>query len=422
MRAPTSFAVVVRRRDGSLLVRERGMPSVQVGWRKWPLVRGVVSLVESLRLGMEAIRFSSDLYIADLEAEEQAAQGPSGRGGRDRAPRSARSWSPCCLWATVAPRRLLGQTRARRRGEARWGSWCWCWSSACSSRCPRPRPQPSAAAFTSGSRCSPLASRPSRAFFKLVIVVSYMLLLRRVPDFRRDVPVPRRRAQDHQHLRGRRGARPRQRPRPSRRCTRAAAPRSSSWSRSCRSSSSPLVGGALPRIHTGSAVADNVIFFLEKLPFLPVIVALTFEVQRILARTCTTGALTGAALAGLPRTEDHHHRAGRRTARGRPGRAAGDALPGDRRRARDRRGARRRRVPELRRARGGVPAAPGTGSGELTPVLFGRLGHGPCSPCRSSSSWRDATAIWTSCSAGPMSWATATSLPRSTRSAPTSSR
>src|SRR5208337_1123036 len=46
-----------------------------------PLVRGVVSLVESLRLGMEAIRFSSDLYIVDLEAEEQARKGPPAAGG-----------------------------------------------------------------------------------------------------------------------------------------------------------------------------------------------------------------------------------------------------------------------------------------------------------------------------------------------------
>jgi uncharacterized protein YqhQ len=51
------------------------------------------------------------------------------------------------------------------------------------------------------------------------------------------------------------------------------------------------IGAALPRIHTGSALGDNVVFFFEKLPFLPVLVAVTFEVQRALARYCTTGPL-----------------------------------------------------------------------------------------------------------------------------------
>jgi uncharacterized protein YqhQ len=51
------------------------------------------------------------------------------------------------------------------------------------------------------------------------------------------------------------------------------------------------IGAALPRIHTGSALADNVVFFVEKLPFLPVIVAVTFEIQRLFARYFTTGPL-----------------------------------------------------------------------------------------------------------------------------------
>ena len=81
MRAPTSFAVVVRRKDGTLLVRERGMLDARAGWAKWPLVRGIASLVESLRLGSEALRFSSDLYIEDLEAEERREAAASGKSG-----------------------------------------------------------------------------------------------------------------------------------------------------------------------------------------------------------------------------------------------------------------------------------------------------------------------------------------------------
>ena len=49
--------------------------------------------------------------------------------------------------------------------------------------------------------------------------------------------------------------------------------------------------GLLPRIHTGNAILDNLIFFVEKLPFLPFIAAITFEIQRLFAKYCTTGPL-----------------------------------------------------------------------------------------------------------------------------------
>jgi uncharacterized protein YqhQ len=59
------------------------------------------------------------------------------------------------------------------------------------------------------------------------------------------------------------------------------------------------VGFALPRIQTGSSVLDNALFFLEKLPFLPVLVAITFEIQRVLARFCTTGPLRALLWPGF---------------------------------------------------------------------------------------------------------------------------
>ncbi|MGH7269847.1 MAG: DUF1385 domain-containing protein, partial [Polyangiaceae bacterium] len=65
MRAPGSFAVVVRRRDGSLQVRERAMPVRSRDVFAWPLVRGIASLVESLRLGSEALRFSAERMEED---------------------------------------------------------------------------------------------------------------------------------------------------------------------------------------------------------------------------------------------------------------------------------------------------------------------------------------------------------------------
>jgi uncharacterized protein YqhQ len=59
------------------------------------------------------------------------------------------------------------------------------------------------------------------------------------------------------------------------------------------------IGSLLPRIQTGSAILDNVVFFLEKLPFLPFIVAVTFELQRFFARYCTTGPLRALLWPGF---------------------------------------------------------------------------------------------------------------------------
>jgi uncharacterized protein YqhQ len=60
-----------------------------------------------------------------------------------------------------------------------------------------------------------------------------------------------------------------------------------------------ILGGVLPRIHTGSAITDNLVFFLMKLPFLPVMAAVTFELQRVFARYCTTGPLRALLWPGF---------------------------------------------------------------------------------------------------------------------------
>jgi uncharacterized protein YqhQ len=59
------------------------------------------------------------------------------------------------------------------------------------------------------------------------------------------------------------------------------------------------VGGFLPKINTGKVVLDNVLFFLEKLPFLPLIAAFTFEIQRVFAKYCTTGPLRALLWPGF---------------------------------------------------------------------------------------------------------------------------
>src|SRR5690606_39226655 len=74
MRSPRSLSIVVRRRSGKLVVRERAVVDVRKGVLAWPFVRGVVTLFEAIKLGAEALRFSAELYEQDLEEEEKAKQ------------------------------------------------------------------------------------------------------------------------------------------------------------------------------------------------------------------------------------------------------------------------------------------------------------------------------------------------------------
>jgi uncharacterized protein YqhQ len=59
------------------------------------------------------------------------------------------------------------------------------------------------------------------------------------------------------------------------------------------------LGAVLPKIDTGSELRNNLIFFLVKLPFIPVIAGITFEIQRVFARYCTTGPLRALLWPGF---------------------------------------------------------------------------------------------------------------------------
>ena len=134
--------------------------------------------------------------------------------------------------------------------------------------------------------------------FKLTIVVGYLLLIRRIPDIRRVFQYHGAEHKTISHLRSARGAHRRERARKT-----TLHPRCGTTFLVMVALVSILVftgiGAFLPRIHTGSAFLDNVVFFFEKLPFLPVIAGFTFELQRVLARYCTTGPLRALLWPGF---------------------------------------------------------------------------------------------------------------------------
>jgi uncharacterized protein YqhQ len=304
MRAPKSFAVVVRRRDGSLQVRERAMEDGRRGVARWPFVRGVASLVESLRLGSEALRFSADQmekdWLADEGTTSEANEKTETKPGKRGAGAKGLGVLAALGLALVSMATADDGTPVQSSGGGRkLGTWLMLLVAVGMFVA---LPQGAAAGvnrlFGLSLEVQSPAFQAITGAFKLTIVVGYLLLIRRVPDIRRvfqyhgaehktistyeaneALTVENARAKTTMH------------------------PRCGTTFLVMVALVSILVfitiGQALPRIHTGSAVLDNVAFFLEKLPFLPFIAAVTFEIQRLFARYCTTGPLRAVLWPGF---------------------------------------------------------------------------------------------------------------------------
>ncbi len=295
MRAPTSFAVVVRRKDGSLVVRERAIEDARRGFAAWPLVRGITALVESLRLGGEALRFSADQYEADFNAAEAAKAGAAAK----ITPVSLLTALGMTVFALTTSDPELAPATAgddKKKGGASWLMLVFALGLFVA------LPQTLAAAVNRWFHLDLEVQAPGfqvlTGGFKLFVVVGYLLAIRRIPDIRRvfqfhgaehktistyeageELTVANARAKTTLH------------------------PRCGTTFLVMVALVSILVfmvvGGLLPRIHTGNVVLDNVVFFLEKLPFLIPMVAITFEIQRIFARYFTTGPLRAVLWPGF---------------------------------------------------------------------------------------------------------------------------
>ncbi len=310
MRAPNSFAIVVRRRDGSLHVRERRMPKEDSGPRKVPLLRGVMSLVDSLRLGSEALRFSADQLEKDLEAEEleqaraeskakkaakNAGAGTSLLGGIVGAVTRALTAFGMTLFVLTTNDEVPAPEK--KRGGASMAvplvlMVLFMWAL----------PQGSAALLNRGLHLNlEVQSAPFQAItgaFKLLIVVGYMMFLRRMRETRR---VFQYHGAEHKTISTYEA---------NEELTVANARAKTTLHPRCGTTFLVMVvlisiltftalGSALPRIHTGNDVLDNVTFFIVKLPFIPVIAGVTFEIQRVFARFCTTGPLRALLWPGF---------------------------------------------------------------------------------------------------------------------------
>lgn len=288
MRSPHAFSAVVRRRDGSLVVRERPMVDVRKGVRAWPIVRGIVALGEALKLGSQALRFSADIFERDLDEEEKEKEAAKAKASSVTSILSALSL-PVVHLLTAEPN-LSGVAPEEPKGKGLLGLLSMVFAIGLFVALPQ--------AFAAGASSlfkldldvrSPLFQLLT-ASAKLMILVGYMLLIRRIPEIYRvfqyhgaehksiytyesgaELTVENARTRTTLH------------------------PRCGTTFIVMVALVSILVfsclGPFLPQLGLGK-LGDNVLFFLLKLPFLPLVAAITFELQRVLARHCSTGPLS----------------------------------------------------------------------------------------------------------------------------------
>jgi uncharacterized protein YqhQ len=283
MRSPHGFAAVVRRRDGTLLAREEPMRDVRQGRLAWPIVRGVVALVEALKLGSRALRFSAEVYERDLEAADAEKAAPKGPGLLSLLS------LPVIALATNEPE-VTPPTPSENDPKRRLTTWL---SIAFALGLFVALPQ----AFAQGTssvlgleldvRSSTFQLLTGAA--KLVIIVGYMLAIRRIPEIYR---VFQYHGAEHKSIHAYESgmalevANARSKTTLHPRCGTTFIVMVALVSIAVFT----LLGPFLPQLGFGK-LADNVLFFLMKLPFLPLIAAVTFELQRLLARFATRGPL-----------------------------------------------------------------------------------------------------------------------------------
>jgi len=284
MRSPHAFAAVVRRRSGELVVRQEPMPDRR---RALPLVRGVIALVEALRLGSRALRFSAEVYERDLNEAEAAAKASQGDAtpSKPAPPTQPGMLSvlslPVIALATQEPE-LPPTTSPGDKGRGLMTALSVVFALGLFVALPQ--------AFAAGTsallgldldvRSSGFQALTGAA--KIAIVVGYMLLIRRIPEIYR---VFQYHGAEHKSI-----------------YTYEAGEALTVENARAKSTLHPrcgttflvmvafvsifvftAIGPLLPDFGLGRLL-DNVLFFFLKLPFLPVIAAVTFELQRLLAR------------------------------------------------------------------------------------------------------------------------------------------
>ena len=78
MRAPHSYCVAVRKGNGEIVTTEMPLAKISDTYKifKYPVFRGVGTLFQAMSLGMKALKFSADVALEEIQAEEKKATKP----------------------------------------------------------------------------------------------------------------------------------------------------------------------------------------------------------------------------------------------------------------------------------------------------------------------------------------------------------
>ncbi len=105
IRGPAGLAVAVRAPDGRIVLRTVRLPPRR-RWQRWPFLRGVVTLWETLRWGMEALWFSAAVVAGEPE-DRGAVQSPA-------------AWLTMGVSLAIALGVFIGLPALAAEGIARW--------------------------------------------------------------------------------------------------------------------------------------------------------------------------------------------------------------------------------------------------------------------------------------------------------------
>jgi uncharacterized protein YqhQ len=291
MRSPRSLSIVCRRRSGELVVRERAMPEPAKGPRTWPFVRGIATVVESLRLGSQALRWSAELYEADLNDDEEPPK---------KKPTATNVLSALAL-GTVAllssgPDAPAPSPETDKKGSG-FGFLPIVFAIGLFVALPQAGAEAINKVFKLGLDVGSPGFQAITGVAKLTIVIGYLLLIRQVADIRR---VFQYHGAEHKAISTYEAGEE---------LTVANAGRKTTMHPRCGTTFLVMValvsilvftgvGAFLPKL-PGGRVVESVGFFLMKLPFLPLIAAITYEIQRVFARYCTVGPLRALLWPGF---------------------------------------------------------------------------------------------------------------------------
>lgn len=323
MRAPGALSIVCRKRDGSLVLRERTIATPTSPLVKLPLVRGIYTLVSSLKIGHQALRFSAEILEEGLEEEDAKAAEQGEVAAAKKAVPPSIDPPGIAMMALLTSAQFL----ASAPDDA----------EPVEDKKPEPKKEPEPVMTKRNAPSEPkkeqgvlgaiatalpilfaiglfivlpqaVAEGASRLFnlgyaddirspgfqaitgaAKLTIIVTYLSLIRLIPDVRR---VFQYHGAEHKSISTYEAGKD---------LVVAQARPTSALHARCGTTFIIMVafvsvvifsiGGAfLPQVQ-GPKIVQHIALFFMKLPLLPVIGGITFELQRFFAKYCTTGPL-----------------------------------------------------------------------------------------------------------------------------------